>query len=163
VTRMDLDYHRVAIELDSRCAAAAALWYWQPPMLGALFMPPAPDLAGVHPLGAPARGPKRVSGGLPRPAPHASGLGNELQKPSCQEAFEKAPRGGITSIRAGAGLFKLAERGPPGCRWPSARQPERDLEEPFPVVPGTMALEVRKTALLVDQINFESEADSLVP
>jgi hypothetical protein len=57
----------------------------------------------------------------------------------------------------------LAERGPPGCRWPSARQPERDLEEPFPVVPGTMALEVRKTALLVDQINFESEADSLVP
>ena len=109
---MDLDYHRVTIGLDGRCAAAATLWYWQPPMLGALFMPPAPDLAGVHSLGARGQsGSRRAS-----PAPHASGLGNELQEPSCQEAFEKAPRGGITSIRAGAGLFKLAERGPPECR-----------------------------------------------
>ncbi len=158
MTRMDLAYHRGTIELDTRCAAAAALWYWQPPMLGALFMPPAPDLAGVHPLGA--RGQSGSQGASP--APH--GLGNELQEPSCQEAFEKAARG-VTSIRAGAGLFKLAERGHPGsrCRWPSARQPEPDLEEPFPLVPGTMALEVRKTALLVDQINFESEADSLIP
>ena len=62
---MDLDYHRVTIKLDGRCAAAAALWYWQPPMLGALFMPPAPDLAGVHPDGA--RGQSGSQGASPAP------------------------------------------------------------------------------------------------
>jgi hypothetical protein len=112
---MDLDYHRVTIKLDGRCAAAAALWYWQPPMLGALFMPPAPDPAGVHPLGA--RGQSGSQGASPARMPVGWEM-NFIEGPSChwQEAFEKAPRGGITSIRAGAGLFKLAERGPPECR-----------------------------------------------
>ncbi len=127
-------------------------------MLGALFMPPAPTWPVSIPSGPGAKA------GLRGPPPPRMPVGWEMNFES-QAAFEKAPRGGIASIRAGAGLFKLAERGHPGsrCRWPSARQLEPDLEEPFPLVPGIMALEVRKTALLVDQINYESEADSLIP